>query len=39
MTRMCIESSALAEFLAAGWRVVFYLPQPLRGTEWLMERP
>jgi hypothetical protein len=38
-TRLCIEASVLYAFLLDGWRIVFRLPMPRRGTEWLMERP
>lgn len=38
MTRACVSHRDLPAFVRAGWRIVFRLPQPIRGTDWLIER-
>ena len=36
--RRTVPASEVAAHVADGWRVVFALPQPARGTDVLMER-
>lgn len=35
--RICLPLAAVPDYERAGWRVMWLLPQPMRGTDVLME--